>query len=96
MKRMACLALGLALWLGPARAGVNDGIAAYSRGDYATALREFRSSANAGNVSAQHNLGFLYMNGRGVAQDYKKAAEWFRKAAEQGKEESQHNLGFLP
>ena len=30
------------------------------------------------------NLGVLYDNGRGVAQDYAKAREWYEKAADKG------------
>ena len=30
------------------------------------------------------NLGVLYANGRGVAQDYAKAREWYEKAADKG------------
>ena len=32
------------------------------------------------------NLGRLYSNGHGVAQDYAKAREWFEKAADKGDE----------
>ena len=30
------------------------------------------------------DLGLLYANGQGVAQDYAKAREWFEKAADKG------------
>ena len=44
----------------------------------------FRRAANQGFAKAQFNLGLMYYNGDGVAQDYKEAAAWFRKAADQG------------
>ena len=44
---------------------------------------------------AQTNLGFLYANGRGVAQDYVEAARWYRKAADQGYADAQTGLGVL-
>ncbi|NDE05666.1 MAG: sel1 repeat family protein, partial [Flavobacteriia bacterium] len=44
---------------------------------------------------AQHNLGFMYMNGRGVAQDYKEAVRWYRLAALQGNTKAQNNLGVM-
>ena len=47
------------------------GFAAYNAGDYATALQEWKPLAEAGNVFAQNNLGFMYKNGQGVPQDYK-------------------------
>ena len=30
------------------------------------------------------DLGLLYANGQGVAQDYAKAREWYEKAADEG------------
>ena len=48
-----------------------------------------------GHAKAQFNLGYLYAQGLGVAQDYFEARKWYRKAAEQGDAEAQFNLGFL-
>lgn len=61
------------VWLlaGPAFAGaVEDGVAAYERGDYATALQLFRRLADQGDAEAQYNLGFVYDQGQGLTQDY--------------------------
>ena len=44
---------------------------------------------------AQFNLGVMYTNGRGVAQDDKQAVAWYRKAAEQGYARAQYNLGVM-
>ena len=74
---------------------INDAFAAFTRGDYATALRLWRPLAEQGNASAQNNLGELYRTGRGVAQDYAAAGSWYRKAAEQGEALAQTNLGFM-
>ncbi len=79
----------------PAWAGVDEGAAAYNRGDYATALREFRPLAERGDVKAQFILGVMYANGQGVPQDYAEAVKWYRKAAEQGNAEAQHDLGLM-
>ncbi len=43
---------------------------------------------------AQANLGIMYENGRGVAQDYAEAVRWYRMAAEQGNAIAQLNLGL--
>ena len=43
-----------------------DGVAAYRRGDYATALRLFRLAAEQGVAQAQFFFGIMYDNGRGV------------------------------
>ena len=67
----ALLAAILSLWLTTsAWAGFDEGVAAYDRGDYATALEEWRPIAEQGNADAQYNLGNMYYNGRGVPQDY--------------------------
>ena len=72
-----------------------DGVAAYQRGDYETAYRLFSPLAEQGHVTAQFNLGVLFENGLGVAQDYAEAARWYMKAAEQGDEEAQYNVAVL-
>lgn len=76
-------------------AGFDEGDAAYNRGDYATALREYRALADKGDSKAQNNLGAMYDIGQGVPQDHKEAVKWFRKAAEQGLAGAQFNLGWM-
>jgi len=49
------------------------GMDAYESGDYGTALKEFRPLADQGFAAAQHNLGIMYAQGHGVAQDYQEA-----------------------
>ena len=71
------------------------GAVAYESGDYATALREWTPLAKQGDADAQHNLGLMYANGRGVPQDYKTAVKWLRLAAEQGDASAQGTLGLL-
>jgi len=95
MKR---LVLTIAILIGlaaPAWAGFAEGYAAYLRGDYATALREYRPLANQGDDHAQFNLGLMYDKGQGVPQDYAEAAKWYRKAAGQGLADAQYNLGVM-
>ncbi len=45
-------------------------MAAFDRGDYATALREWRPLAEKGNAIAQSKLGFMYVFGEGVPKNY--------------------------
>jgi len=71
------------------------GLAAYQRGDYSTAVKEWRPVAEDGDAPTQFNLGLLYVDGHGVPQDYAEAARWFRRAAEQGYTQAQHNLGAM-
>ena len=79
----------------PAWADYKAGEDAYNRGDYATALREWRPLAEQGDARAQYNLGVLYRKGRGVPQDDVQARQWYEKAAAQGQAKAQYNLGTL-
>jgi hypothetical protein len=74
---------------------LDEGVAAYKRGDYASALREWRPLAKQGNAKAQNNLGIMYSEGLGVPQDDAEALQWYRKAAEQGDADGQFNLGLM-
>ncbi|MGQ0664206.1 MAG: trypsin-like peptidase domain-containing protein, partial [Pseudomonadota bacterium] len=87
-----------ALWFAlaaPASAGFAEGAAAYARGDYATALREFLPLARQGHSGAQNNLGVMYETGQGVPQDYAEAVKWYRRAADQGFAKAQFSLGAM-
>ncbi len=94
---IAALCAGIVLGLTACtdEADFKAGVAAYNRGDYATALREWRPLAKQGYAEAQSNLGVMYDIGHGVPQDYAEAVKWYRKAAEQGYAEAQHNLGRM-
>ena len=76
--------LFLFVGLSPVYAGLNEGVAAYKRGDYKTAIKELKPVAEQGDSLAQFNLGLMYYNGRGVTKDYTEAIKWYKKAAEQG------------
>ena len=65
-------------------ASYQQGVDAYEKGDYVTALEQWSPLAEQGDVSAQYNLGVRYANGQGVPQDDKTAVKWYRLAAEQG------------
>jgi len=71
------------------------GVAAYQRGDFAAAFQLFQPLAEHGDASAQSNLGVMYEQGRGVAQNYREAMRWFRLAAVQGNASAQSNLGVM-
>ena len=95
MKRLVLTFAILIVLAAPAWAGFAEGPAAYKRGDYETALREFRLLAEQGDAAAQYNLGLMYINGWGVPQDHAEAVKWFRKAANQGFAIAQTYLGFM-
>ena len=96
MKR-ALLTVGLVCFgfLNPAWAEFQDGLQAYYRLDFRTALREWQPLAEEGNPEASYQLGILYYRGEGVVQDYAEAAKWFRLAAEQGYAPAQENLDSI-
>jgi TPR repeat protein len=69
--------------------------AAYESGKYTTALREWKPLAEQGNISAQYNLGQLYIRGSGVPQNDETALKWYRLAAEQRDADAQYSLGVM-
>ncbi len=73
------------------------GLAAYLKGDYASALKHWRPLAERQKESsaAQLFIGFMYANGQGVAKDATTAGDWYRRAAEQDHALAQLRLAFL-
>jgi TPR repeat protein len=63
--------------------------------DYIQARNWYQGAAAAGNTGAMYNLGVLYQNGQGVAQNYDQAREWFQKAADAGNADATNKLGEL-
>lgn len=84
----------LAIVATPAIADVKQGVDAWTRGDYKSAVDAWRPLATAGDADAQFNLGQAYKLGRGVAVDLPMATEWFRKAAVQGHTQAIDNYGL--
>jgi uncharacterized protein len=74
---------------------LEDGGAAFQRGDHATAFKIWSTLAEQGDPKAQHNLGSMYYRGDGVKQDRAEAAKWWHRASEQGLAFAQSNLGNL-
>lgn len=92
---IACGLLALAL-IDVAGAGpLEDGQAAYQKGDYAAALQILRPLAEQGNASAQTALGVIYEHGHGVPQDFVQATIWYSEAADQGDPDAQSDLGAM-
>ena len=72
-----------------------DGVAAYTHGDYAQAVAFMETAAEQGDADAQYNLGIAYANGVGTNRDYVASIKWFRRAADQGAAPAQFNLGVI-
>jgi uncharacterized protein len=80
---------------GAAFADFDTGCAAFDRGDYQTARKEWEPLAQEGHAEAQFRLGCLYTFGQGVPEDHALALRLFRLAAEQGDADAQNNLGGM-
>jgi TPR repeat protein len=78
-----------------ALADYSKGSDAFQKGDYTTAVIEWRPLADKGDAYAQYNLGFMYSNGKGVIQNHKTAVKYYTLAAEQGHANAQFNLGNM-
>ena len=96
MRHLIVLLFSVALLQAPslACADFDGGMAAFQRGDYETALEEFRALAEQGDADAQAMLGGMYSAGRGVPRNYMEAVKWARLAAEQGHSEAQFSLAI--
>ena len=80
----------------PAIAGpLEEGLAAYERFDFATALTVLEPLAEQGNVEAQLRLGLMYHKGLGVRADRAKAMKWLRLAADQDNAQAQYVLDTI-
>lgn len=88
------LLLWLTLW-NTAWADMKSALDAVEKKDFKRAAELFTELAEQGNAEAQHNMGMLLREGKGVEKNHKNAAAWFRKAADQGIADAQFNLGNM-
>ena len=95
MLRTFALAVLLIVTALPVTAGHKEGIAAYNRGDYRTALRAFKPLAAGGYAKAQLFLGVIYAKGQGVRRNYVLAYMWWSLAAAQGNKNAATKLGLI-
>lgn len=79
----------------PVKSATPDCLSAYSDKNWAAALGACTREANAGNQSAQRNLGVIYDQGLGTTRDAAQAVVWFRKAAETGNRDATYQLATM-
>lgn len=94
-RTVAALAVAASLLPAAAWADVRDGVNAWSRGDYAAAVRQWQGPAAKGDADAQFNMGQAAKLGRGMPKDMARAEDWFHKAARQGHARAADNYGIL-
>lgn len=95
MTRISVALAMLVLWIAPAFADYQDGIAAYRDRDFATALKEWLPLAEGGHAGAQLALAFMNGAGLGMPKNVEEAARWFARAAAQDHPLAQYNMGFI-
>ena len=98
MKKLISLALisMFIVFAVSANAGpFEDGVAAYERKEYVTAVKLFRVGADQGDADAQFNLGFMYEAGQGVSQDYIRAHMWWNISASSSHKNAEANCDII-
>ena len=76
-------------------ADFKKGLDAAKKGNFETALKEWRPLAEQGDSYSQYNLGLMYDYGLGVIEDDAQAVYWYRKAAEQSHAKGQYSIGYM-
>ena len=97
MGKLRSLIFAIAAILGAisANAGpVEEGYAAYQKGDYEAAFKNWKRAASEGNAVGQNNLGILYLEGKGVRRDLTIGLDLVRRSSEAGYSLAQYNLGL--
>jgi TPR repeat protein len=95
MPLRTLLALSAILCCNAALAGLDEGLDALRRQDYAAAAKELRPLAERGNAEAQYRIGRMYEFGKGYPQDKAQGIAWIRRAAAQDHVDAQQELGFI-
>ena len=77
------------------QADYDAGANLYKQKNYAGALPYFRRAADAGNATAQMQVGYQYQYGEGVAKNSAEAVRWYSKSAANGNPIGEKNLGLM-
>ena len=73
----------------------DQALAAWRRGEYATAYRLWLPIADEGDPDAQFYLGYMSEYGQGAPRNSMEAIKWYRKAADQEHAVAQFSLGMM-
>jgi cell division septation protein DedD len=99
MSRILCVAVvmsgALLTWAAPALAGMSEGVAAVTVGDYPKAISEFQPLAASGDPAAQYQLAKIYLEGHGPVDGVPQGIDLMTKAANGNYPEAQAQLGLM-
>ena len=87
--------LALTVFAYPANAGFKEGLSAFKKKDYATAMAEWSSLAEEGHALAKYNLAIMYRKGLGVKKDQLLSLKWYQDAADSGLAKAQYSLALF-
>ncbi len=85
----------IAIVAAPSQAGFSEGMAAYARGDMATAVRELVPAARADDSRAQFLLAKIYARTGSAPKERADAVMWYRRAAVNGVVAAMRRLGDI-
>jgi len=74
---------------------LEDGKAAFLKGEYQKAYALLLPLADIGDTFAQTNIGYMLSQGLGVEKNEKEAIKWYEKAALKGDSNAQFNIGSM-
>lgn len=96
---IACILIGSLLAVAPIHAassvGTEEGLNAYSAGDFEKAYGHFFKAASGGDARAQFYIGNMLFGGQGTDRDLSLAARYYELAALQGHTEAQVALATM-
>ncbi len=73
---------------------LEDGVKAYKREDYKTALKLLLPLGEKGDVHAQWYLGLMFDMGKGVPQDFVEAHKWFNLVSKRSADKYKHDMAI--
>lgn len=74
---------------------IDDAVHAMREGNFAEAYCILRSYAEDGDAEAQYNIGWMYLNGYGLAINDSLALEWWQRASDQGYVDATFSMAML-
>ncbi len=95
-KYICCIIMSTALMTQSLMADdVTDAINAMRAGDFAEAYCVLKPYAESGDPEAQYNIGWMYLNGYGLAMNDSRALEWWQRASDQGYTDASFSIAML-